>query len=142
MRCNLAPNDQRSNMLDISSIKLAMSGLTNMKIVQASILAPPLLKQSKRLGELLARLRVARGIKQTDAALRAGLSRNTVYRLEHGDPGLAIGQVLRYLDAIAPGTSLEILYSEKDPALAVLAARERKSRVREMSAIEREELNF
>ncbi|WP_158903922.1 helix-turn-helix domain-containing protein [Burkholderia sp. L27(2015)] len=113
-----------------------------MKIVQASVLAPPLLKQSKHLGELLARLRIARGIKQTDAALRAGLSRNTVYRLEHGDPGLAIGQVLRYLDAIAPGTSLEILYSEKDPALAVLAASERKSRVREMSAIERDELNF
>lgn len=45
----------------------------------------------------------------------------------------------RYLDAIAPGTSLEILYSEKDPALA---ARERKSRVREMSASERDELNF
>jgi transcriptional regulator with XRE-family HTH domain len=129
-------------MIDISIIKLVMSVLTNMKITQASTLAPLLLEQSKRLGELLARLRIARGVKQTDAALRAGLSRNTVYRLEHGDPGLAIGQVLRYLDAIAPGTSLEILYSEKDPALAALTARERKSRVREMSAAERDELNF
>ncbi|RKF43878.1 helix-turn-helix domain-containing protein [Paraburkholderia fungorum] len=113
-----------------------------MKINQSSSLAPSLLEQSRRLGELLARLRIARGVKQTDAALRAGLSRNTVYRLEHGDPGLAIGQVLRYLDAIAPGTSLEMLYSEKDPALAVLAARERKSRVRDMNASERDELNF
>ncbi|MFL9898302.1 helix-turn-helix transcriptional regulator [Paraburkholderia fungorum] len=129
-------------MLDISSIKLIMSVLTNMKVTQASALAPSLLEQSRRLGELLARLRIARGVKQTDAALRAGLSRNTAYRLEHGDPGLAIGQVLRYLDAIAPGTSLEILYSEKDPALAALAARERRSRVREMSAAERDELNF
>lgn len=119
-----------------------MSVLTNMKVTQASSLAPPLLEQSRHLGKLLARLRIARGVKQIDAALRAGLSRNTAYRLEHGDPGLAIGQVLRYLDAIAPGTSLEILYSEKDPALAALAARERKSRVREMSAAERDELNF
>lgn len=119
-----------------------MSALTNMKVTQASALAPALLQQTRHLGELLARLRVARGIKQTDAALRAGLSRNTVYRLERGDPGLAIGQVLRYLDAIAPGTSLDALYSEKDPALAALAARERKLRVREMSAAERDELNF
>lgn len=129
-------------MLDISSIKLIVSVLTNMKIAQASSLAPQLLEQSKHLGALLARLRIARGIKQTDAALRAGLSRNTAYRLEHGDPGLAVGQVLRYLDAIAPGTSLEALYSEKDPALAALAARERSLRVREMSASERDELNF
>jgi len=129
-------------MIDISIIMLVVSVLTIMKINQASALAAPLLEQSKRLGELLARLRIARGVKQTDAALRAGLSRNTVYRLEHGDPGLAIGQVLRYLEAIAPGTSLETLYSEKDPALAALAARERKSRVREMSAAERDELDF
>ena len=129
-------------MIDISIIKLVMSVLTNMKINQSSNLAPPLLEQSQRLGELLARLRIARGVKQTDAALRAGLSRNTAYRLEHGDPGIAIGQVLRYVDAIAPGTSLDMLYSEKDPALAVLAARERKSRVRDMSASERDELNF
>jgi transcriptional regulator with XRE-family HTH domain len=126
-------------MLVKSSIKRVMSVLTNMKVTQASNLAPPLLEQSRHLGERLARLRIARGVKQTDAALRAGLSRNTVYRLEHGDPGLAIGQVLRYLEAIAPGTSLEALYAEKDPALA---ARERKSRVREMSAAERDELNF
>jgi len=129
-------------MIDISIIMRVVSVFTNMKVNQASALATPLLEQSKRLGELLARLRIARGVKQTDAALRAGLSRNTVYRLEHGDPGLAIGQVLRYLDAIAPGTSLEILYSEKDPALAALAARERKSRIRDMSAAERDELNF
>ncbi len=119
-----------------------MSVFTNMKVTQSESLTPSLIEQSRRLGELLARLRIARGVKQTDAALRAGLSRNTAYRLEHGDPGLAIGQVLRYLDAIAPGTSLENLYAEKDPALAALTVRERKSRVREMSAAERDELNF
>jgi transcriptional regulator with XRE-family HTH domain len=113
-----------------------------MKVNQASNLTAPLLEACQHLGELLARLRIARGVKQTDAALRAGLSRNTAYRIEHGDPGLALGQVLRYLDAIAPGASLENLYSEKDPALAALAARERRSRIRDMSTSERDELSF
>ena len=100
------------------------------------------LEECVHLGLQLARLRVARKVKQTDAALRAGLSRNTVYRLEKGDPGLALGQVLRYLEAIAPGSTLLELLSEKDPALVSLAARERTKRVRDMSAAELVELDF
>ena len=103
---------------------------------------PHLLDQATQIGRRLARLRLARGIKQTDAALRAGLSRNTAYRLERGDPGLAVGQVLRYLDAIAPGSTLLDLLSESDPALAALAARERTQRVRDLSATELDELDF
>ena len=113
-----------------------------MKISQSAALAPHLLDQAAQLGRRLARLRLARGIKQTDAALRAGLSRNTAYRIERGDPGLAIGQVLRYLDAIAPGSTLLDLLSESDPALAALAARERTQRVRDLSATELDELDF
>lgn len=103
---------------------------------------PHLLDQATQIGRRLARLRLARGIKQTDAALRAGLSRNTAYRLERGDPGLAVGQVLRYLDAIAPGSTLLDLLSESDPALAALAARERTQRVRDLSTTELDELDF
>jgi transcriptional regulator with XRE-family HTH domain len=91
---------------------------------------------------LLARLRTARRVKQSDAAVRAGLSRNTAYRIEQGDPGLAIGQLLRYLDAIAPGSTLADLLLQSDPALPALAARERTRRVRDLTAAEREELNF
>lgn len=116
--------------------------LTNMKITQSAVLAPHLLTEGKRLGQLLARLRQARKIKQADAALRAGLSRNTVYRLEHGDPGLAIGQVLRYLDAIAPGSTLADLLSESDPALTSLKVREQTRRVRDLTSAERNELDF
>ena len=101
-----------------------------------------MLDQAAQLGRRLARLRLARGIKQTNAALRAGLSRNTAYRIERGDPGLAVGQVLRYLDAIAPGSTLLDLLSESDPALAALAARERTQRVRDLSATELDELDF
>jgi hypothetical protein len=74
--------------------------------------------------------------------LRAGISRNTAYRLEHGDPGLALGQVFRYLDAIAPGMTLAGLLSESDPALAALNLREKTRRVRDLSAAELAELDF
>jgi hypothetical protein len=85
---------------------------------------------------------LARTVKQADAALRAGLSRNTAYRIEHGDPGLAMGQVLRYLDAIAPGSTLLDLLSESDPALTALRVREQRKRVRDLSAAELSELDF
>lgn len=93
----------------------------------------------RELGESIARLRIARSVKQADAALRAALSRNTAYRIEHGDPGIAVGQILRYLDAIAPGSTLLDLLTRKDPALA---AKERRQRVRELSEKERSELEF
>ena len=113
-----------------------------MKTNQASILSLPLLQEAAQLGQRLARLRIARRIKQTDAALRAGLSRNTAYRLERGDPGLAVGQVLRYLEALAPGSTLLDFLSESDPALASLKVRERSRRVRDLTSAELEELNF
>lgn len=113
-----------------------------MRVNQAAALRPELAAESQKLGLKLARLRIARGVKQVDAALRAGLSRNTVYRIERGDPGLAFGQILRYLDAIAPGQTLLDLLSESDPALTTLEARERKQRVRDMSSSELKELDF
>ena len=103
---------------------------------------PKLVQDSQALGLRLARLRLARRIKQADAALRAGFSRNTAYRLEKGDPGVALGQVLRYLDAIAPGCTLLDLLQESDPALLALQAREQSHRVRDMSATELAELDF
>ena len=113
-----------------------------MKIRQSAMLSSRQLEECAQLGKQLARLRIARKVKQTDAALRSGLSRNTVYRLEKGDPGLALGQVLRYLEAIAPGSTLLELLSEKDPALLALDAREKTKRVRDMSAAELKELDF
>jgi DNA-binding XRE family transcriptional regulator len=124
------------------SLEYLMYDLTIMKIEQATVLSPTLLSQAQHIGVALARLRMARGVKQADAALRAGISRNTAYRLEHGDPGLAIGQVLRYLDAIAPGSTLLQLLTQSDPALTALAQREQSKRVRSLSAADLEALNF
>lgn len=119
-----------------------LNDLTNMKVQQSAVLRPQLAQETAHLGHLLARLRQARKVKQADAALRAGFSRNTAYRLEKGDPGLAIGQVLRYLDAIAPGTTLAGLLTQADPALAALQARESTKRVRDLSAAELKDLDF
>jgi len=113
-----------------------------MKVSQSAMLSPSQLDECARLGRQLARLRIARKVKQTDAALRAGLSRNTAYRLEKGDPGLAFGQVLRYLEAIAPGSTLLALLLEQDPALRSLDAREKTQRVRDMTTAELKELDF
>ncbi len=113
-----------------------------MKISQSSTLSPELVEQSTHVGHLLARLRQARHIKQADAALRAGLSRNTAYRLEKGDPGLAFGQILRYLDAISPGATLTDLLAESDPALKSLTSREATRRVRDLSPAELAKLDF
>ena len=62
-----------------------------MKINQSVTLSSRQLNECVHLGQQLARLRIIRKVKQVDAALRSGLSRNTVYRLEKGDPGLAFG---------------------------------------------------
>jgi transcriptional regulator with XRE-family HTH domain len=113
-----------------------------MKITQRAVLNSSLTAQAKKLGAALARLRIARGMKQEQAALRSGLSRNTAYRLERGDGGIAIGQILRYLDAIAPGKTLHEFFSETDPALSALSANEQRRRARELSKRELDEIDF
>ena len=113
-----------------------------MRITSAQALPKELAIEAEKIGKRLARLRVARHVSQTEAALRAGFSRNTAYRLEKGDPGLGIGQLLRYLDVIAPGKSLQSFFTESDPALIALGERERKKRVRSLSKKELEELDF
>ena len=125
-----------------SILNLLMSDLTIMKVQQSAVLSEHLAKEAIQIGHLLARLRQARKVKQTDAALRAGISRNTAYRLERGDPGLAVGQVLRYLDAVAPGATLLDLLTQADPALKALQSKELTRRVRDMTASELDDLNF
>ena len=113
-----------------------------MKVTQSALLDSNRTTEARKLGSALARLRVARGVRQDQAALRAGVSRDTAYRLEKGDPGIAMGQVLRYLDAIVPGKTLLDLLSETDPALAALSAKEQRRRVRDLSKRELDELDF
>ena len=113
-----------------------------MKVKQSVMMSPELTKEAEDLGILLARLRHAYGVKQQDAALRAGISRNSAYRLEKGDPGMAIGQILRYLDAISPGKTLLDLLSQSDPALISLQSKEKRQRVRDMTTAELKDIDF
>lgn len=104
---------------------------------------PPMLTQSlKDLGEHIARLRKARRMLQAETALRANISRETASRIENGDAGVAIGQIVRYLDVIVPGVELGSLYQTKDAALAMLESTEKRQRARKLSPKELKEYDF
>jgi transcriptional regulator with XRE-family HTH domain len=113
-----------------------------MKKPQKTMFTGPLDSELTRLGERIKRLRLARHIVQQEAAIRAGIARSTASRIEGGDPSVAIGQVLRYVDAIAPGKSLDQLYREDDPAEALLRHGERRVRARSLSEARKKELDF
>lgn len=97
--------------------------------------------QARDLGARLARLRAAHEMRQSDAAARAGISRSTAGRIESGDPGVAVGQLLRYLNAVSPGLTLAQLLEKEQPAEVALQERERTKRVR-LATGDRTDLNF
>lgn len=113
-----------------------------MKYKEEPLLAPQQLAESAELGAKLARLRRARKIRQLDAAARAGLARSTAVLIEKGDPGRTLSQLLRYLEAIAPGLSLSALLQERDPSLKAMAQADATQRVRALSQAELAQLDF
>ena len=116
--------------------------IVNMKISELIVTPPELIAESRELGARIARLRKARRVLQSDAAVRAGVSRPTAGRIEAGDPGRTLGQVLRYLHAIAPGVTLLQLMQQSDPALLALSEAEKTKRVRRLSGKQLEALDF
>nr|WP_315427708.1 helix-turn-helix transcriptional regulator [uncultured Albidiferax sp.] len=113
-----------------------------MKYKEEPLLMPQHLAEAQALGAKLARLRHARKVRQVDAAARAGLARSTAVLIEKGDPSRTLGQIFRYLEAIAPGLSLPALLQESDPSLTALAQAEATQRVRPMSESELRTLDF
>lgn len=81
-------------------------------------------------------------MRQEDAAIRAGVSRSTAVLIEQGDIGRTLAQVLRNLDAVAPGVSLLPLLQGNNPSLEALASREVTRRVRNLSDAEIKKLDF
>ena len=104
-----------------------------MRKSQNIAMLPHLTKELKELGEHIARKRKARRMLQTEAAVRANISRETASRIENGDAAVAVGQILRYLDVIAPGASLGRLYETQDAALVMLEHSEKRQRARKLS---------
>ena len=131
-------------MSAITYIKLFGFEITDitMKRDEAPLLSPARVKEAQDLGAKLARLRKARRLRQADAAVRAGLARSTASLIEKGDLSRTQAQILRYLEAIAPGVTLSSLLQETDPSLARLRARELTQRVRPLSKPELDELDF
>jgi len=113
-----------------------------MRVDQELTLASKQLGQSAEIAQCLVSLRLARRVRQSEAAVRAGLSRATAQRIEKGDTGVGIGALLRYLDAIAPGMTLLQLLSGDDPAIIALERRSRPQRVRTLNAAEMKALDF
>lgn len=98
--------------------------------------------QLRLLGERINRLRIARRMTQLEASLRAGVSRPTARKIERGDPGRTLGQVMRYLDAIAPGVTLLAMIEGRDPAILALEAQERRVRSRRLTKAEIASVDF
>jgi DNA-binding XRE family transcriptional regulator len=71
----------------------------NIKTRQAAAVPDEIAMQFRDFGARLARLRIARHMRQEEAAIRAGFSRSTAVAIEKGAPSVAIGQVFRYLAA-------------------------------------------
>lgn len=113
-----------------------------MKRDETPLMSPELLAEATAIGQKLARLRMARRIRQADAAARAGLSRSTASLIEKGDTRRTLAQLLRYMDAIAPGLTLLALLQEDDPSLRALQAREATQRARPLTQAELKNLDF
>jgi DNA-binding XRE family transcriptional regulator len=129
-------------MVVISVLIIFKTVIADMKYKEAHLLAPLRLNEMAGIGAKLARLRRARQMRQLDAAARAGLARSTAVLIEKGDPSRTLGQVLRYLEAIAPGLSLLALLQESDPSLKALTQAEATQRVRSLSPAELIKLDF
>ena len=113
-----------------------------MKKDQSQTLTPSLTRQLEYVGECLSRLRMDRRVRQQDAALRAGMSRSTAALIERGSPSVAVGQIIRYLDAIAPQMTLTSLLAQDDLTTQILAEKNFPQRARGKSAAELSAFDF
>jgi transcriptional regulator with XRE-family HTH domain len=103
-----------------------------MKIKQNVATPQPLLESLKNMGLHLSKMRKSRHLLQAEAAARANISRETASRIENGDSSVGIGQIIRYLNAIAPGAELCNLYKTEDAALKMMTFKNRTARVRKL----------
>lgn len=132
----------RRSVSAIADSRTLVFGIADVKRDESPMVSRAQLEEAAALGRKLARLRLARRMRQADAAARAGMSRSTASLIESGDIRRTLAQLLRYLEAVAPGLTLEALIKEEDPALLVLKSREARQRVRPLSDKELKELDF
>jgi DNA-binding XRE family transcriptional regulator len=71
-----------------------------MKVDQKTRISEPLRKRLVGVGQLLRSARIGNRLTQDEAATTCNVSRQTVSRIERGDPSVAWGQVARFADAM------------------------------------------
>ncbi|MEE3392877.1 MAG: helix-turn-helix transcriptional regulator [Lachnospiraceae bacterium] len=77
-------------------------------------LPPPQQKILTALGDRIHMARKRRKITINDMASRANISRQTVWKIEHGDSGVSIGAYLKVLNGLGMKTELNKII-EDDP---------------------------
>lgn len=86
----------------------------------------------KKLGEHIRVARVRRLIRQDELAKKCGMSRKTLYAIEKGSPGIAVGRIFSVLWALGLLDSANSLAApEQDEHGKILEAAQRKKRVRD-----------
>ena len=84
----------------------------------------------KTLGLNLKNARLRRALPQSVIAERAGISLNTLSKIENGDPGVSIGNVASVVHALGLTSAISTLASENDPIGLANEARYLPRRVR------------
>lgn len=78
--------------------------------------APPILPRLARLlagvGDNIKKARLRRSYSAETVAQRAGITRKTLYRVEHGDPAVALGIYARVLQALRLESDLGSIASD------------------------------
>jgi transcriptional regulator with XRE-family HTH domain len=79
-----------------------------------AVILPSAREQLEELGLRLRLARERRGLSQVLAAERVGCSRETLRRLENGDPAVSIGTVLRALRILQLDADINLLAADTD----------------------------
>jgi len=93
-----------------------------MKIDQKKVTDPEILTLLAGWGTFLRACRIEQRKTHQDAALLCTLSRQTVSRIEKGDPSVSVGQVIRYANALGQAHQFEA------PEVGVQAAKRVRKR--------------
>jgi transcriptional regulator with XRE-family HTH domain len=94
-----------------------------MKIAQKNLISEIVGLQLSGFGASLRNSRLARRLTHQEAATACSFSRQTLSRIEQGDPSVAIGQIARYANYLGTDTALSVI----TPAVDSVKRRVRKS---------------
>lgn len=101
-----------------------------MKTDQKTLTPDDVAVKLAELGAALRAFRLNRRVRHEDAAAACSFSRQTLSRIERGDPSVAIGQIARYASYIGANKALAL----KAPAVDATRRRVRRTAVEQAKA--------